>query len=176
MPGSARLGDKTLSAPGVPDGPAVAFVRPHDVVLAPSGARPGGDALLPGDAVVRFVSKLGNRASVELSWRGRLIRYAEVQAVSTAGRARAHAAVEAELGEGPDDPESEGRDEDGDWGDEGVDLDVEQGNEHAHAHDREADHGAASWRVLILTVVERPGRNFPSPPASASSAMRIGTR
>src|SRR2546421_8162194 len=33
--GQARLGDKVLAAaPGIPDGPADAFVRPHDIVLA----------------------------------------------------------------------------------------------------------------------------------------------
>jgi sulfate transport system ATP-binding protein len=65
--GKAKLGDKTFPVEDVPDGNAVAFVRPHDIVLAATaGDGPSDDALLPGTAIVRFVSSLGPRASVEL--------------------------------------------------------------------------------------------------------------
>jgi len=65
--GKAKLGDKTFPAEDVPDGNAVAFVRPHDVVLAATANDgPSDDALLPGVAIVRFMSSLGPRASVEL--------------------------------------------------------------------------------------------------------------
>ena len=73
--GIARLGDKALPVDGkVPDGPAVAYVRPHDVVLRRADEPPtSDDAVLPGEATVRFVSGLGAKASVELSYHGRLI-------------------------------------------------------------------------------------------------------
>jgi sulfate transport system ATP-binding protein len=65
--GKAKLGDKTFPVEDVPDGNAVAFVRPHDIILAATaGDGPSDDALLPGTAIVRFVSSLGPRASVEL--------------------------------------------------------------------------------------------------------------
>ena len=67
--GHARIGDKAFSIEeGLPEGPAVAFVRPHDVLLAPAGdAAPSEDARLPGDATVRLVTALGPKAWVELS-------------------------------------------------------------------------------------------------------------
>jgi sulfate transport system ATP-binding protein len=67
--GHARIGDKAFPVEnGLPDGPAVAFVRPHDVVLTPAGdAGPSPDARLPGDATVRLVTALGPKAWVELS-------------------------------------------------------------------------------------------------------------
>jgi sulfate transport system ATP-binding protein len=65
--GKAKLGDKSFPVEDVPDGNAVAFVRPHDIVLAATASEgPSDDALLPGAAIVRFVSSLGPRASVEL--------------------------------------------------------------------------------------------------------------
>jgi sulfate transport system ATP-binding protein len=73
--GVTQIGDKTLPVePGTPDGPGVAFVRPHDIVLSPvSKSDPNGDATLPGTAIVRFVSALGQRAAVELLYEKRLI-------------------------------------------------------------------------------------------------------
>src|SRR5262249_51937866 len=60
--------------PGTPDGPAAAFVRPHDIVLArPLDAAPSEDAVLPGTAAVRFISALGQRAAVELLYERKLI-------------------------------------------------------------------------------------------------------
>ena len=73
--GHVRLGDKMLAVePGTPDGPAEAFVRPHDIVLA-RAANPerSDDAMLPGTAVVRFISALGQRALVELLYERKLI-------------------------------------------------------------------------------------------------------
>jgi sulfate/thiosulfate transport system ATP-binding protein len=73
--GMTRIGDKTLPVePGTPDGPGVAFVRPHDIVVSPAEkAQPNGDAMLPGTAIVRFISALGQRAAVELLYEKRLI-------------------------------------------------------------------------------------------------------
>jgi sulfate transport system ATP-binding protein len=73
--GKTKIGDKILPVePGTPDGPGVAFVRPHDIVLSrPGKAGRNEDATLPGTAIVRFVSALGQRASVELLYEKRLI-------------------------------------------------------------------------------------------------------
>jgi sulfate transport system ATP-binding protein len=73
--GKARLGDKELGVePGIPDGPGVAFVRPHDIVLSPSNdPEPTQDAKLPDTAIMRFVSARGQRAAVELLYEKRLI-------------------------------------------------------------------------------------------------------
>ena len=73
--GRVRLGDKVLSVdPGTPDGPAVAFVRPHDIVLSRPGNAPStDDARLEKPAVVRFISALGQRAAVELLYERKLI-------------------------------------------------------------------------------------------------------
>jgi sulfate transport system ATP-binding protein len=73
--GEARLGDKELPAsPGVPDGPGTAFVRPHDIVLsALDDAASTADARMPGTAIIRFVSALGQRVSVELLYQKRLL-------------------------------------------------------------------------------------------------------
>jgi sulfate transport system ATP-binding protein len=73
--GYARVGNKLLPIGNkMPDGAAVAFVRPHDVVLSKPGAAPASqDAILPGVAMVRLVSALGPTASVELSYEGRLV-------------------------------------------------------------------------------------------------------
>jgi len=47
----------------------VAYVRPHDVVLRRTDDRSrSDDAALPGEATVRFVSALGAKAWVELSY------------------------------------------------------------------------------------------------------------
>jgi sulfate transport system ATP-binding protein len=74
--GHVRLGDKVLAVePGTPDGPAVAFVRPHDIVLLPAARpQPTEDAMLPGTAVVRFISALGQRAAVELLYERKLVQ------------------------------------------------------------------------------------------------------
>ncbi|HEY0566895.1 MAG TPA: sulfate ABC transporter ATP-binding protein [Xanthobacteraceae bacterium] len=72
--GKTRLGNKTLPVePGTPDGPGVAFVRPHDIVIAPAEKHANSDATLPGTAIVRFISALGQRAAVELLYDKRLI-------------------------------------------------------------------------------------------------------
>jgi sulfate/thiosulfate transport system ATP-binding protein len=66
--GKATLGDKILDVdPSVPDGAAVAFVRPANVVLSKAnGPVESEDPVLPGTAIVRFISALGPWASVEL--------------------------------------------------------------------------------------------------------------
>ncbi len=73
--GSAWIGEELLcESPGVPDGPAVAYVRPHDMVLHRADAPPSGDEkVLPGEAMVRFVSALGSKALVTLAYRNNLI-------------------------------------------------------------------------------------------------------
>ena len=73
--GQVRLGDKVLAVEtGTPDGPAVAFVRPHDIVLSRPGNAPStDDARLEKPAVVRFISALGQRAAVELLYERKLI-------------------------------------------------------------------------------------------------------
>jgi sulfate transport system ATP-binding protein len=73
--GETRLGDKVLPVePGIPDGPGVAFVRPHDIILSTAERpEPSEDAMLPGTAIVRFVSALGQRATVELLYDRKLI-------------------------------------------------------------------------------------------------------
>ena len=73
--GQAALGDKVLPVEGgIPDGPGIAFVRPHDVVLSKADhPEPTDDAMLSGTAIVRFISALGQRASVELLYDRKLI-------------------------------------------------------------------------------------------------------
>jgi len=73
--GHVRLGDRVLRVePGTPDGPAVAFVRPHDVVLDRAFIPPPStDAALAGTGTVRFISALGQRATVELLYGRKLI-------------------------------------------------------------------------------------------------------
>jgi sulfate transport system ATP-binding protein len=73
--GVARVGNKALPVGRrMRDGPAVAYVRPHDVVLRRIDDRSRSeDAVLPGEATVRFVSALGAKASVELSYEDRLV-------------------------------------------------------------------------------------------------------
>jgi sulfate transport system ATP-binding protein len=66
--GRARIGDKAFSVEGLPEGPAVAFVRPHDVLLrGPDNNEPGADATLPGTGSVRVVTVLGPKAWVEVA-------------------------------------------------------------------------------------------------------------
>jgi sulfate transport system ATP-binding protein len=67
--GHAQIGDKAFPVEnGIADGPAVAFVRPHDVVLRHADdTEPSDDATLPGAASVRLVTVLGPKAWVELS-------------------------------------------------------------------------------------------------------------
>ena len=73
--GSAHIGDKVLPiAPEIPDGPAVAFVRPHDTVLStPDAPLPPQDARLPGTGEVRFISALGAKAWVEVAYERKLV-------------------------------------------------------------------------------------------------------
>ncbi|MFL5317980.1 MAG: sulfate/molybdate ABC transporter ATP-binding protein [Microvirga sp.] len=72
--GGARLGDKAFAVDGLPDGPAIAFVRPHDVVLrVPENTDLSEDATLPDAAAVRLVTVLGPKAWVELSYKGQVI-------------------------------------------------------------------------------------------------------
>jgi sulfate transport system ATP-binding protein len=63
-----RIGDKDFPVEGLPDGPAVAFVRPHDILLrAVDGSGPSADATLPGTATIRLLTVLGPKAWVELA-------------------------------------------------------------------------------------------------------------
>ena len=73
--GKAYLGENQLElAEVIRDGPAVAFVRPHDVLLARTDkAQMHVGTRLPGSALVRFMSALGQRAVVELLYERRLI-------------------------------------------------------------------------------------------------------
>jgi sulfate/thiosulfate transport system ATP-binding protein len=74
--GKAELGDKHLLVePDTPDGAGVAFVRPNDIVLLPLKHRgKTEDAKLPEAATVRFISALGQRANIELSYNKKLIQ------------------------------------------------------------------------------------------------------
>ncbi len=73
--GKAYVGENQLQLDEViRDGPAVAFVRPHDVLLARPDKRASLlGARLPGTALVRFISALGQRAIAELVYEKRLI-------------------------------------------------------------------------------------------------------
>src|SRR5215216_4833897 len=76
--GRARLGDKEFPVDGLADGPAIAFVRPHDLVLRlPDDAEPSEDAKLPDAATVRLVTALGPKAWIELSY-GKQVVAAEI--------------------------------------------------------------------------------------------------
>src|SRR5262249_19250255 len=74
--GKVRLGDKTIETdPPLPDGPAVAFVRPANIILAKADAEiVSDDPVMPGTALVRLVSKLGPWASVELLYEKRFVQ------------------------------------------------------------------------------------------------------
>jgi len=73
--GKAYVGDNELPLDKtIRDGPAVAFVRPHDVLLTRADDRQGSTGTrLPGTALVRFISALGQRAITELLYERRLI-------------------------------------------------------------------------------------------------------
>jgi sulfate/thiosulfate transport system ATP-binding protein len=73
--GKAYVGENQLQLDEViRDGPAVAFVRPHDVLLARPDKRASLLGVrLPGTALVRFISALGQRAIAELVYEKRLI-------------------------------------------------------------------------------------------------------
>jgi len=73
--GVARIGNTAVTVGRkTRNGPAVAYVRPHDTVLRRTDDRSrSDDAVLPGEATVRFVSALGPKAWVELSYEGRLV-------------------------------------------------------------------------------------------------------
>jgi sulfate transport system ATP-binding protein len=66
--GQVKLGDKLVTVtPPLPDGKAIAFVRPANVVLTKAnGPVTSEDPVLPHAAIVRFISELGPWASVEL--------------------------------------------------------------------------------------------------------------
>jgi len=73
--GKAYVGENELPLDKtIRDGPAVAFVRPHDVLLTRADDRQGNTGTpLPGTALVRFISALGQRAITELLYERRLI-------------------------------------------------------------------------------------------------------
>jgi sulfate transport system ATP-binding protein len=73
--GKTKLGNKILPVDGgVPDGPGVAFVRPYDIILSsPDSHIATEDVVLPGAALVRFISAFGQRAQIELLYERKLI-------------------------------------------------------------------------------------------------------
>jgi sulfate/thiosulfate transport system ATP-binding protein len=72
--GKAYLGENQLALDEIiRDGPAVAFVRPHDIIVSPTDAPVATGVGLPGTARVRFISALGQRAISELVYDKRLI-------------------------------------------------------------------------------------------------------
>jgi len=72
--GHARIGDKGFHVDRLPVGPAVAFVRPHDVLLrGPDNNEPSADATLPGTGSVRVVTVLGPKAWVEVAHGAQII-------------------------------------------------------------------------------------------------------
>jgi len=72
--GKATIGDKAFPVEDVADGRAVAFVRPHDIVLQRlEHTEPSADATLPGKAKVRLVTALGPKAWIELALNGQII-------------------------------------------------------------------------------------------------------
>jgi sulfate/thiosulfate transport system ATP-binding protein len=74
--GKAYLGENQLVPDEViRDGPAVAFVRSHDVLLArvDKAQTTTSTRRLPGTALVRFISALGQRAVAEILYERRLI-------------------------------------------------------------------------------------------------------
>jgi sulfate transport system ATP-binding protein len=73
--GVARIGNTAVTVGRkTRNGPAVAYVRPHDTVLRRIDDRSrSDDTVLPAEATVRFVSALGPKAWVELSYEGRLV-------------------------------------------------------------------------------------------------------
>jgi len=73
--GKVKLGDKLIMIdPPLPDGQAVAFVRPANIVLAKAnGTVTSEDPVLPHSATVRFISEIGPWATVELLYQGQFI-------------------------------------------------------------------------------------------------------
>jgi len=73
--GKVKLGDKLVAVdPPLPDGRAVAFVRPANVILAKAnGHTASEDPVLPHTATVRFISELGPWATVELLYQRQFI-------------------------------------------------------------------------------------------------------
>jgi sulfate transport system ATP-binding protein len=73
--GAAKIGDALLPVdPPIPDGPAVAFVRPDHILLLTAGSAPPESAVkLPGTAIVRFLSALGSWATIELLYERQVI-------------------------------------------------------------------------------------------------------
>ena len=72
--GKAYLGENQLALDeSIRDGPAVALVRPHDIIVSPADANSWTGIRLPGTARVRFISALGQRALTELLYEKRLI-------------------------------------------------------------------------------------------------------
>jgi len=88
--GKAYVGDKAFPMEeGTPDGPAVAFVRPHDVLIHPAGELPdSADATAPKSARISFISSLGGKASIELAYDGRIIEAEIPREVLDGGRFR----------------------------------------------------------------------------------------
>jgi sulfate transport system ATP-binding protein len=75
--GQVKLGDKLITLdPPLPDGPAVAFVRPAHIVLTKANGAANvtsEDPVLPHTATVRFTSEIGPWATVELLYQGQFI-------------------------------------------------------------------------------------------------------
>jgi len=75
--GQVKLGDKMIILdPPLPDGQAVAFVRPANIVLTKAdgaGTDASEDPVLPHTAAVRFISEIGPWATVELLYHGQFI-------------------------------------------------------------------------------------------------------
>jgi sulfate/thiosulfate transport system ATP-binding protein len=73
--GKAYLADNHLALEdSIPDGRAVAFVRPHDIILSPADApAKSNEVRLPGTAIIRFISGLGQRTILELLYEKRFI-------------------------------------------------------------------------------------------------------
>jgi sulfate transport system ATP-binding protein len=83
--GRARIGDKSFPVENkLPDGPAVAFVRPHDVILRHlDDLEPSADATITSAASVRVVTVLGPKAWVELSLGAQVIAAEVAREVAT---------------------------------------------------------------------------------------------
>jgi sulfate transport system ATP-binding protein len=73
--GQVELGDKLITVdPPLPDGQAVAFVRPANIVLTKAnGTVTSEDPVLPHAATIRFISEIGPWATVELLYHGQFI-------------------------------------------------------------------------------------------------------
>jgi sulfate transport system ATP-binding protein len=73
--GQVELGDKLITVdPPLPDGQAVAFVRPANILLTKAnGTVTSEDPVLPHPATIRFISEIGPWATVELLYHGQFI-------------------------------------------------------------------------------------------------------